>query len=170
MASRLIIIRGPPASGKSSLARSLAEKIKGKAALLTVDDFRWIMTVHKDRDSSDYEIAFDNFLYALENYLKNEYTVVAEDCWVRKHKDKSTSISRVLEKAKRHNTNVHRILLKAEWQTVKSSNAKRPMVLPTGELREIYDKVYSKNFREETAINIDEKKPYQVLKEALEAV
>ncbi len=70
MKPRLILIRGPPASGKTTLAKELAKKLGGKIALLMVDEFRWIMTAHKNRDSKDFKVSFKNYLSALENYLK----------------------------------------------------------------------------------------------------
>jgi len=166
MKPTLILIRGSPASGKSTLARNLAEKIKGKVALLTIDEFRWIMTAHEDRDTNDYFIAFNNFLYALENYLKSDYTIIVEDAWIRKHKDKATSIKRVCDLGEKYKSELHQILLKGSWRTIKHINTLRSMVIPQKELKEIFEEVYSKNIGSEVVICIDNKKPNQVLKEA----
>lgn len=163
----LITIRGSPASGKSTLARNLTKKIKGKVALLIVDEFRWVMTAHEDRDKKDYTVSFDNFLYALENYLKLGYTIIAEDVWVRKDEDNATSIKKVIELGKKYSAKIHQILLKGSWNTVKHINTLRPMVIPQKELKELYNKVYSENIKTEVVIDIDEKKPDQILKEAL---
>ena len=59
---RLIIIRGCPAVGKSTLARELVKNLKGKIALLIVDEFKWIMTAHDERDKKDFEISFKNYM------------------------------------------------------------------------------------------------------------
>ena len=163
----LITIRGSPASGKSTLARNLTKIIEGKVALLIADEFRWVMTAHEDRDKKDYAVSFDNFLYALENYLKLGYTVIAEDAWVRKHKDNATSIKKVAELGKKYNAEIHQLLLKGSWNTIKHINTLRPMVIPQKELKELFNKVYSVNIKEEFVIDIDEKKPNQILKEAL---
>ena len=163
----LITIRGSPASGKSTLARNLTKKIKGKVALLIVDEFRWVMTAHEDRDKKDYMVSFDNYLYALENYLKLGYTVITEDAWVRKHEDNATSIKKVEELGKKYSAEIHQILLKGSWNTVKHINTLRPMVIPQKELKELYNKVYSENIKTEVVIYIDEKKPNQILKETL---
>ena len=167
MKTVLITIRGSPASGKSTLARNLTKKITGKVALLIVDEFRWVMTAHEDRDRKDYAVSFDNFLYALENYLKLGYTVITEDVWVRKHEDKATSIKKVEELGKKYSAEIHQILLKGSWNTVKHINTLRPMVIPQKELKELYNKVYSESIKTEVVIDIDEKKPNQILKEAL---
>ena len=41
------------------------------------------------------------------------------------------------------------------------------MVIPQKELKELYNKVYSENIKAEVVIDIDERKPNQILKEAL---
>jgi len=170
MEPNLIIIRGSPASGKSSLARNLAKKLKGKIALLIADEFRWIMTAHENRNKKDYDISFDNFLYALKNYLKSGYTVIVEDSWIRKHNDKSTNIKKVISLGKKYKTKITQILLKGSWKTVKHINTLRPMVIPQKELKESYETVYSKKIKDEIVINIDNKKPNQILKETLKII
>lgn len=167
MKPKLIIIRGPPASGKSTLARGVVKKTKGKVALLIVDEFRWVMTAHEDRDAKDYEVSFDNYLYALENYLKLGYTVVTEDVFVRKHKDKSTSIDFVIELGKKYKADISVYLLKGSFDTIKHINTLRPMVIPQKELKELYDKVYSQSVKGETIVTIDDKDTNQILKEVL---
>jgi predicted kinase len=167
MKSKLIIIRGSPASGKSSLARALVKKFKGKIALLIVDEFRWIMTAHENRDSRDYKISFTNYLYALENYLKLGYTIITEDAWVKKHKDKSTDINKIVRLGKKYNAKIYQILLKGNWTTIKHINTLRPMVIPLKELKQLYNQVYSKKRKNEMVINIDGKKPSKILKETL---
>lgn len=167
MKPKLIIIRGSPASGKSTLARSLTRKLKGKIALLIVDEFRWIMTAHENRDEKDYLISFNNFLYALENYLKSGYITIIEDCWIKKHKDKTTDIKKVLDLGRKYNSEIYQILLKGSWNTVRHINTLRPMVIPQKELKELYERVYSKKIKEEIVIEINAKKPAQILKEVL---
>ena len=170
MKPKLIIIRGSPASGKSTLTRNLAKNINGKIALLIVDEFRWVMTAHENRDEKDYAISFDNFLYALENYLKLGYTIIVEDTWIRKHKDNATSIKKVVDLGKEYNAEIHQILLKGSWSTVKHINTLRPMVIPQKELKDLYEQVYSKNIKDEVVIDIDNKKPNQILKETIKII
>ncbi|MFH1840091.1 MAG: AAA family ATPase [Nanoarchaeota archaeon] len=170
MKPNLIIIRGSPGSGKSTLVRNLTKKLKGKVALLIVDEFRWIMTAHENRDKKDYEISFDNFLYSLKNYLKSGYTIIVEDSWIRKHNDKSTDINKVINLGKKYKAKIVQILLKGSWKTVKNINTLRPMVIPQKELKESYEKVYSKNIKDEIVIDIDDKKPDQILKESLRVI
>ena len=99
--------------------------------------------------------------------MKLGYTIVTEDAWVRKHHDKSTDIDKVLKLAKRYSAEIHQILLKGSWETIKKINALRPMVIPQKELKELYNKVYSWKRKEEYVINVDNRKQITILKEAL---
>lgn len=167
MKSKLIIIRGSPASGKSTLARNLAKKIKGKVALLIGDEFRWVMTAHENRSRKDYSVSFDNFLYALKNYLKSGYVVIVEDSWIKKHNDKATDITKVIKLGKKYKAKIVQIFLKGNWKTIKHINTLRPMVIPQKELKESYENVYSKKIKDEIIIDINDKNPKQIIKEVL---
>lgn len=73
MKSKLIYLRGPPAVGKSSIARKLAKKLKN-AALLNEDWFKFIQAKRSLKDPITNEIA-DKLLFStikqmntLDNY------------------------------------------------------------------------------------------------------
>ena len=166
MTPKIILIRGPPATGKTTLSKNLAKQIDGKVAVLSLDEFKWIMTAHVPRHKIDFQIAFDNYLFSLENYLKGGYTVICEDAWVQKLEDKSTDINSVLELAKKYDVKINQILLKGSFDTVKHINTLRPMVIPEDELKIMYDKVYSVTRDDEIIIEIDGKTPDDVLGEA----
>jgi predicted kinase len=170
MKPTLIIIRGSPATGKSVVGWLLAKEFKGKVALLTVDEFRWIMTVHQNLTTKDYALAFDNYLYVLKNYLKAGYTIVTEDTWLRTPGDRATDIEKVVRLGKRHNATVHQILLKGAWKKIRRLNRLRPMIIPFKVLKYRGQKVYSQIRKEEIVISIDKKKPGKVVEEILGAI
>ena len=167
MTPKIILIRGSPATGKTTLSKNLAKQINGKVSVLSLDEFKWIMTAHVPRDKNDFQIAFDNYLFCLDNYLKKGYTVICEDAWVQKLEDKSTDINSVLELAKKYDVKINQILLKGSFDTVKHINTLRPMVIPEDELKEMYDKVYSINMVDEKIIEIEGKNPNEILNEVL---
>ena len=111
---RLIIIRGCPAVGKSVLIKELSQKIKGKVAKLTLDEFQWDMTTHKKRTKKDFSISFNNYLHVFENYLKNDYNIITEDIWLQYYEDKSTDIKKVISLGKKYKTKTHLIILNLE--------------------------------------------------------
>ena len=57
MKNRLIIIRGSSASGKTEVARYLVKELRGKIALLSADEFRWVMTALEQRDEKDFSLS-----------------------------------------------------------------------------------------------------------------
>lgn len=143
--SKLIILRGAPASGKTTLAEALVKKIPGKVALLVVDDFQWMMTAHDNRDESDYKLAFENYLYILEQYLRSGYTVVTEHTWLKKHRDTSTDVRRVLELAQKLHVPTQRFLVTGPWELIRSWNLLRKMPVPEQELRQLFDRTYAQS-------------------------
>ncbi len=165
--SQLIIIRGPPASGKTSLAKELVKRISGKKALLTVDEFRWIMTAHEPRDERDFNLSFDNYLYCLKNYLRAGYIVITEDAWVKKFTDQSTDIQKVIKIGAQQGIPVTQILLKGSWPTILKNNSQRPMVIPDKELKELYDRALSIELPGELVIDIDHKPIERIAEEVL---
>jgi len=60
---KLIIVRGMPASGKSTLARGLVNhfKSKGKTVLLILDEFKWVHTAQDNRRAEDFKLCFENY-------------------------------------------------------------------------------------------------------------
>ena len=170
--SRLIIIRGCPAVGKGTLARELSEKLKGKVAKLTLDEFQWEMTATKKRSKKEFEISFKNFLNVLEEYLKNNYDVIAEDIWVQHYgyPDKSTDVNKVIELGKKYQTKTHLFLLKAELATIKARNSIRHRIMEEKELKDIYDNIYSKSLDNEFVIKVDGKSKEQIAKEVLKLI
>ena len=167
---KLVILRGCPAVGKSVLAKELTQKIKGKIAKLTLDEFQWDMTAHKKRTKKDFSISFNNYLYVLENYLKNDYNVITEDIWIKYYEDKSTDIEKVIQLGKKYKTKIYLILLKAKWETIKSRNSIRHRIVPIKELKDIYNRIYSKNLDNEFAINIDGKSSKRIVNETLKFI
>ncbi len=169
---RLIIIRGCPAVGKGTLATELSRRLKGKVAKLTLDDFQWDMTAHKKRTKKDFEISFDNYLLVLENYLKHNYNVIAEDIWLKYYgySDKSTDINQIISLGKKYKAKIILVLLKIEWNTIKLRNKTRHRVMKEKELRDVYEKIYSKNLKGELIIEGEGKSKQKILNEVFNKI
>jgi tRNA uridine 5-carbamoylmethylation protein Kti12 len=172
MTQKLIIIRGCPAVGKGSVAMELAGKLKGKVAKLTLDDFQWDQTATKKRTRKDFEISFKNYLLVLENYLKNRYNIITEDVWVRYYgySDKSTDINKIINLGKKYKVRITLILLKAGWNTIKSRNAIRHRIMKQKELRDVYNKIYSRKLKNEFLIPVDGKSIKQITNQILKVL
>lgn len=142
--NKLIIIRGMPASGKSTLARGLVNQLKkhGKTSLLILDEFKWVQISHDKRTSEDFKLAFDNYLFCLKNLLKHGFTVVTEDTFLPLGKDKSTDTKPILFLARRMKIPVKQLVLGVEFETALKRNSKRPMVVPEKQMRTSHAQIY----------------------------
>jgi chloramphenicol 3-O-phosphotransferase len=75
----LVIIYGPPLSGKSSVAQALARSLSQKAALVSIDALLTESILIPDRDAvSELEMVHTQARLMVANYLKNGYHVVVE--------------------------------------------------------------------------------------------
>ncbi len=161
----IIIIRGAPAAGKSTLARNLVNVFKkhGKTSLLIPDEFKWVMTAHDNRDAKDFSLAFSNYAYTLTSYLKAGYTVITEDTWDKK----PFTTDAVARLGKKYNYTIYQFLLTGDWKSIKHQNTLRPMVLAEKQLRSQYKLIYDKRVSNEIVIDIANKKPDRIAKEVI---
>jgi len=165
-------MRGCPAVGKGTIAIELADKLRGRVAKLTLDDFQWDQTVTKKRTKKDFEVSFKNYLSVLENYLRNNYNVISEDVWLRYYgyPDKSTDINKVIKLGKKYKAKIILILLKAKWNTIKSRNSVRHRIMKEKELKDLYEKIYSRKIKDELIVNVDGKSVKQITNEILKFI
>ncbi|KKQ27438.1 MAG: hypothetical protein US42_C0009G0028 [Candidatus Magasanikbacteria bacterium GW2011_GWC2_37_14] len=82
MPKNLIIITGPTASGKSTVAKLLCKKYK-KCVRLDIDRVKHFIETGFRYDNSaegkkQWNLCTENILVLTKNYLKNDYTVIIE--------------------------------------------------------------------------------------------
>ena len=76
---QLIVIYGPPLSGKSSLARAVAESLDSKAAIVSTDNILdEAILVHDENTYAELEVVHTQARLLVANFLKNRYNVVLE--------------------------------------------------------------------------------------------
>jgi hypothetical protein len=76
---QLIVIYGAPLTGKSSLARAVAESLDDKAAIVSVDAMLDEAILVHDRDTfAELEMVYTQARLLVANYLKNRYHAVLE--------------------------------------------------------------------------------------------
>ena len=81
--AHLVVIYGAPLSGKTSLARELADALDDKASIVSVDALLdEAIRVH-DRDAAaELDMVYTQARLLVANYLKNRYHVVLEGAFV----------------------------------------------------------------------------------------
>ena len=74
VAQFLIILRGPAASGKSTLAREIQRRCRSKTAVIDTDLFNWSIVPGED----DNAVVYENVVTISSNYLRHNYNVIIE--------------------------------------------------------------------------------------------
>ena len=69
-----IILRGPAASGKSTLAREIQRRCSSKTAVIDTDIFNWSIVPGED----DKAVVYENVVALSSNYLRRNYNVIIE--------------------------------------------------------------------------------------------
>ena len=69
-----IILRGPAATGKSTLAQEIQERCTSKTAWIDTDLFNWTIVPGED----DKAVVYENVVMLAENYLRRGYNVIIE--------------------------------------------------------------------------------------------
>jgi predicted kinase len=74
-----VVVRGPALTGKSTLARALAERLTGKVALISEDDLRerWIVG-HDDDFALETELVYRQLKLLTASYIRGGYHVVVD--------------------------------------------------------------------------------------------
>ncbi|MFW5704117.1 MAG: AAA family ATPase [Patescibacteria group bacterium] len=73
MSTRLLFIGGSPGTGKTTVSKLLQEKLNSPYI-----DFGWLREFHLDREwknanDTEEQMAFENLVFMLKNYIKNGY-------------------------------------------------------------------------------------------------
>lgn len=74
-----VVVRGPALAGKTTIARRLAERLPGKAALISQDDLatRWIVR-HDDDVPAETELVYRQIRLLAASYLRGGYHIVVD--------------------------------------------------------------------------------------------
>ena len=68
----LVVLRGPPGAGKTSLSKSIREAIDPHIAMIDTDIFNWHIVPGEDNK----QLVYQNVLSLAENYLQAYYSVI----------------------------------------------------------------------------------------------
>ena len=82
----LIIVRGPPAIGKSTIVKELAQKLPSIVSVINIDTLRWDFIPKRPKSFNDHEIVYKNLKDIVNNSLKAGINVVIEGILASKDK------------------------------------------------------------------------------------
>jgi chloramphenicol 3-O-phosphotransferase len=81
-----IVLRGPALVGKTSVARALAERLPGKAALISQGDLWWRAIAGHDSDlASEAELVYRQMRLLASTYIRARYAVVVDGAFALYH-------------------------------------------------------------------------------------
>jgi len=78
MTQHLIIIRGPPGIGKSTIAKGLAKKLNGIVSVIDVDVLRWDFIPKRTKSFNDHNLVYKNLFDLVKNSLNENLNVIIE--------------------------------------------------------------------------------------------
>jgi predicted kinase len=94
---KVIIIRGPPAVGKTTIANLLAKRLPRKTAVLSIDKIAKLHFKY-NIDTHGRTLPYKNTLLLEDNFLKNGFNVIIEDAFCDKSSKIIENFFRVAEK------------------------------------------------------------------------
>jgi protein phosphatase len=124
---------GPPASGKSTHARSFAER--ERAVRLSADEIRGIVGTGEDDQSVSY-IAFKNLETAAEILLRQNFNLVIDNL----NKDRK-SRKRIVELARKYNARLVAFIHQPPLEVCIERNRSRERQVPEEFLIQIYNEI-----------------------------
>lgn len=84
---QLIIIRGPPETGKSTIANELSSKLPGIVTVIGVDVLRWDFIKNKTKYFNDHNLIYKNLWDLTKNSLDEGLNVILEGVLAGKDKE-----------------------------------------------------------------------------------
>lgn len=153
------VLRGSPASGKSTITALLLKRLQGRVATLELDSFRWSYHL-KPREISEitddeHLLAFSNFLSVLENYCANgTYTLLLEGLFAWAKASPHGNMKDILECLRRYGFHLVLVRLEAPLEVLWQRNLKRNYVVPRLEFEELFANVMEDSGIEERKIDV----------------
>lgn len=94
MNQKLIIIRGPPGIGKSTLSKQLAKRLKGGVTVIDIDVIRWGFIVKRTKSYNDHNLVYKNLWDLTKNSLDDGQNVIIEGVLAGRDKNERLRISK----------------------------------------------------------------------------
>lgn len=142
--AKLVLMRGPPSSGKSTLAVDVAKRMKGKTVVIPKDAIVFGFHFIKIKQDKFKSQAIINA--SLNYYLKNNINVIVDGVFGGKEPMKKINQMKAL--AKKNKSKFYLINLDVDFETAYQRDEKRKQRISKKEVKKWYDHFYLKQVKE----------------------
>ncbi|QQS19587.1 AAA family ATPase [Candidatus Saccharibacteria bacterium] len=148
MMQKVLIFRGAPASGKSTIVPEIAKLLTKPVVLIEEDKFRWgfhiIGRSVSEVGSDEHRFAYENTRMLYERYLEvGMYSIVLEGLFTWNNKSSPEgSAKELVDLAEQHGFEAISIVLTAEKEELRRRNTMREYTVPAKEFEELYNGVH----------------------------
>ncbi len=132
----LIILRGPAASGKSTIAKGLWKKIPN-TALVQLDNIKWLVSGYKSSTQPEetyIDISIEIGLKMAKTYLSNGINVIVEKAFINKKR-----LSPFISYAKKNSFKFFIYDIEAPWKVIKKRIGERNQKMSLKKAKAIFD-------------------------------
>ena len=154
----LYIIRGPCASGKSTVANLLRNRLEGNTAIFCPDFFYWDVCWKKDDDS---ETVYEALYRLTDLYLSRDYNVILEGI-LSGRDENGLRIDRFMELGKGYG--VKPFFFFVDLKTSIERDKERGELVGEKEVRRVYEKSIDSIHADDVEIDAENNTPEEIVR------
>jgi len=164
---KLIIIRGPGGSGKSTIAKSLAFNLRKvePVALLPVDSFIWDISGRNTK----FQTTYGALSSLLNYYLSESHSVIIDGILIALDENQQLKLHKLINSTKNHNPSLHVFRLTGSSKIFEEREhqkySEKGWAFKESEFREWYKLVEERTYPGEIVIDVTDKTSEKVVEE-----
>ena len=162
MVQHLIIIRGPPGIGKSTIAKKLALHISGNVSVVDIDTLRYDFIPKRSNTFNDHNLVYSNLKDIIKNTINDGLSIIIEGILASKDKSGNLRIDE-FENFSGPQIKITRIFLKGDKQTQESRLRRRHKKFLHNEIYEWTQLANSTITKKDSIINTSNKKKSEII-------
>jgi len=169
MVQHLIILRGPPGIGKSTISKKLANHISGNVAVVDIDVLRYDFIPKRNEDFNDHALVYSNLKDICKNTLKEGLSIILEGILASKDKNGNLRIDE-FEKFSKSGIKATRIFLHGGRETQELRLKKKNAHYSYDKVQEWTQLANSTITNKDFIINTDNKTENMIVDEILNVI
>lgn len=167
MKQYLIIVRGPPGTGKSTISRELAKKLPGTVTILDSDALRWEFIPKREKNFSDHNLLYKNLWCMTKNSLDEGLNVIIEGILTSKNKNNKFRINKYNYYKKNKDVKLTKIFLESSPEVQKDRIKNRNRKLKPNDVISWTKLSYESISEDEHKVSTDKKTVGKIVNEIL---